>query len=145
MRLAYFDCPTGAAGDMILGALVDAGASFDSLRAELTKLALPGYTLERRQVMKGAFRATKIEVHLGGSHGAAHDHAHRHLATILDIIHGSGLPGGVVDGAARIFTRLAEAEGRAHGVASAAVVFHDVGAVDAIVDIVGACVGLHLL
>ena len=64
MRLAYFDCPSGAAGDMILGALVDAGLVWEDLRADLDRLALPGYALERREVMKGAFRATKVEVHV---------------------------------------------------------------------------------
>jgi uncharacterized protein (TIGR00299 family) protein len=147
MRLAYFDCPSGAAGDMIMGALVDAGAPFEALREELAKLRLPGFTLEHREVMKGAFRATKVDVHL-------HDHAHqqeehhhpdRNLGVILELIAASGLDGAVKEKAGRIFTRLAQAEARVHGTSVDQVHFHDVGAVDAIVDVVGACVGLHLL
>jgi pyridinium-3,5-bisthiocarboxylic acid mononucleotide nickel chelatase len=157
MKVAYFDCPSGAAGDMILGALVDAGLSFETLRDELARLRLPGYTLARREVMKGAFRATKVEVHVhdrerrapGGGvgdlpHGHEH-HPHRDLAAILGVIRGSDLAAAVKESAARIFTRLAEAEGRVHGMPPERVEFHDVGAVDAIVDITGSCIGLHLL
>ena len=61
MKIAYFDCPSGAAGDMIMGALVDAGVPFDAFRAELRKLALPGWDLVRREVRMGAFRATKVD------------------------------------------------------------------------------------
>jgi uncharacterized protein (TIGR00299 family) protein len=156
VKVAYFDCPSGAAGDMILGALVDAGLPFEALREELARLGLPGYALERRSVMKGAFRATKIEVHVhGAEHRPARDaadaptiareHHHRRLPAILAIIEGSSLAGPVKANAARVFTRLAEAEGRVHGVPPGEVEFHDVGAVDAIVDITGACIGLHLL
>ena len=156
MRLAYFDCPSGAAGDMILGALVDAGLGWEDLLADLARLALPGYALERREVMKGAFRATKVEVHVGGPadehshphshpHPPEHSHPHRTLPVIRDLIARSALPDGVKANAIRIFARLAEAEGRVHGVPPDTVQFHDVGAVDAIVDIVGACIGLHRL
>jgi len=103
-------------------------------------------------VMKGAFRATKVEVqvaepggptHGGGGH--AHSHPHRTLPVIRELIDRSTLPDPVKASAIRIFARLAEAEGRVHGASPDAVQFHDVGAVDAIVDIVGACVGLHRL
>ena len=151
MRIAYFDCPSGAAGDMIMGALVDAGAPFEALRGELAKLRLSGFTLERREVMKSAFRATKVEVHVHGE-GHAHDerheghsHPHRNLHSILDLIASSGLRPAVKAGAARIFTRLAEAEARVHGTSVEEVHFHEVGAVDAIVDVTGACIGLDLL
>jgi uncharacterized protein (TIGR00299 family) protein len=158
VRLAYFDCPSGAAGDMVMGALVDAGVPFESLRAELAKLKLPGFTLERREVMKGVFRATKVDVHVhdhdhthadaGHAHGEPHGrHAHldRNLESILGLIAASGLDAAVKANAARIFTRLAEAEARVHGTTVDQVHFHDVGAVDAIVDVTGACIGLHLL
>jgi pyridinium-3,5-bisthiocarboxylic acid mononucleotide nickel chelatase len=151
MRLAYFDCPSGAAGDMILGALVDAGLPFEDLRAGLARLELGGYALERREVMKRGFRATKVEVHVHGAGAAgAHGphephHAHRTLPAIREIIGRSSLPEGVKGSAIRVFTRLADAEGRAHGQPPESVHFHDVGAVDAIVDITGACLGLHLL
>jgi pyridinium-3,5-bisthiocarboxylic acid mononucleotide nickel chelatase len=158
VRLAYFDCPSGAAGDMIMGALVDAGVPFETLRAELAKLKLPGFTLERREVMKGVFRATKVDVHVhdhdhahgdaGHAHGephGRHEHPDRNLGSILGLIAASGLDATVKANAARIFTRLAEAEARVHGTTVDQVHFHDVGAVDAIVDVTGACAGLHLL
>jgi uncharacterized protein (TIGR00299 family) protein len=140
---------------MILGALVDAGLGWEDLRADLERLALPGYALERREVMKGAFRATKVEVHVAepGHHGShetpAHGHAphqpHRTLPVIRELIARSTLPDSVKASAIRIFARLAEAEGRVHAASPDTVPFHDVGAVDAIVDIVGACIGLHRL
>ncbi len=135
-----------------MGALVDAGVPFEALRDELAKLGLPGWSLERREVMKGVFRATKVDVHVHDHdhlEGAAGHERHRHpdrtLRAILDLIGGSGLPEVVKDQAARIFTRLGEAEARVHGSTVEQVHFHDVGAVDAIVDVTGACVGLHLL
>jgi pyridinium-3,5-bisthiocarboxylic acid mononucleotide nickel chelatase len=169
MKIAYFDCPSGAAGDMILGALVDAGLAFETLRDELLRLPLAGYSLERREVMKGGFRATKIDVHIHGEVGheeaggpkatgsgpaagpggheapAGRGHSHRTLPAILDVLHGSRLPMPVLEAATRVFRRLAEAEGRVHGVSPEEVRFHEVGAVDAIVDITGACIGMHLL
>ena len=149
MRIAYFDCPSGAAGDMIMGALVDAGVPFETLREELAKLRLPGFSLERREVMKGVFRATKVDVHVHdhGAGAAGHTHAHpdRNLGAILDLIGGSALPEPVKDKATRIFRRLGEAEARVHGTTVDEVHFHEVGAVDAIVDVTGACIGLHLL
>jgi uncharacterized protein (TIGR00299 family) protein len=159
VKLAYFDCPSGAAGDMIMGALVDAGLELARLEAELGKLPLGGYHLESRQVMKAGFRATKVDVHVhdhdhgrgepghrheAGGHGDA-GHPARSLAAILDLIARSALGAPVKEQAARIFRRLAEAEARAHGTAPCEVHFHDVGAVDAIVDVVGACAGLQLL
>ena len=151
MRIAYFDCPSGAAGDMIMGALVDAGAPFEALRDELAKLGLRGFALERREVMKAAFRATKVDVHIHGEdhakdeHHEGHSHPHRNLRSILELIASSGLRPAVKAGAGRIFTRLAEAEARAHGTSVDEVHFHEVGAVDAIVDVTGACIGLDLL
>lgn len=141
MRIAYFDCPSGAAGDMIMAALVDAGASLEGLRAELAKLQLPGWQLAARPVRRGAFRALKIDVEVD----ARADHPHRSLADILAILRSSGLSATAKDKAMRIFTRLAEAEARAHGTTPDAVQFHDVGAVDAIVDVTGGVIALELL
>lgn len=141
MKVAYFDCPSGASGDMILGALVDAGVSLDSLRAELAKLPLQGYRLTAREVKRGAFRATKVDVEVD----AQAPRQHRNLPEIVGLLDRSGLPDRVKADARRIFTRLAEAEARAHGTTAGEVRFHDVGAVDAIVDVAGAVVGLHLL
>jgi len=147
VKTAYFDCPSGASGDMILGALVDAGAPFDALERELAGLGVEGYRLERREVMKAGFRATKVDVHVerpGAGPGHRH-HPERTLAAILGLIEGSRLAPPVRERAARIFRRLAEAEARVHGTTVERVHFHDVGAVDAIVDVTGACIGLHLL
>jgi len=126
---------------MILGALVDAGVSLDALRGELAKLGLPGWRLSAREVRRGAFRATKVDVEIeGGAH-----HEHRNLGDIVGILERSGLPRAVVDGAARVFRRLAEAEARVHGQPVDEVHFHEVGAVDAIVDVTGAVAALRLL
>jgi uncharacterized protein (TIGR00299 family) protein len=141
VKLVYFDCPSGASGDMILGALIDAGVPLPALRAELAKLGLPGFTLETREVRRGAFRATKADVVLD----AQVHHHHRQLRDILAILGASQLPPAVIAGAARIFSRLAEAEARVHGTGIEEVHFHDVGAVDAIVDVTGAVIALHLL
>jgi uncharacterized protein (TIGR00299 family) protein len=140
-RVVYFDCPSGASGDMILGALVDAGVPVESLRAELDKLNLAGWTLQAREVRRGAFRATKVDVVLDG----AVAQPHRHLRDITAILEASALAPAVIEQATRIFRRLAEAEARVHGTSVEDVHFHEVGAVDAIVDVVGAVVGLRLL
>jgi pyridinium-3,5-bisthiocarboxylic acid mononucleotide nickel chelatase len=142
VRTIYFDCPSGASGDMILGAIIDAGVSVDALRAELARLALPGWSLAAREVRRGAFRATKVDVLVDV---ATHGPTRRSLGDILGILDSSRLPERVRSDAARIFSRLAEAEARVHGTAVDAVHFHDVGGVDAIVDVTGAAVGLHLL
>jgi pyridinium-3,5-bisthiocarboxylic acid mononucleotide nickel chelatase len=140
-RVVYFDCPSGAAGDMIMGALVDAGAPAEALRAELAKLRLPGWELAVQGTRRGAFRATKVDVLIDAS---AHRH-HRSLPEIISILGASDLAPAITEAATRIFTRLAEAEARVHGTTPDLVQFHDVGAVDAIVDITGAVVALELL
>jgi len=141
MRVVYFDCPSGAAGDMIIGALVDAGVPLEALRAELRKLPLTGWDLVAREVRRGPFRATKVDVRVDAA-GHRHD---RGLGDVVAILEGSGLAPGVREQATRIFTRLADAEARAHGTTRAAVHFHDVGAVDAIVDVTGGVIALALL
>lgn len=141
MKIVYFDCPSGISGDMTLGALVDAGVSLADLRAALRTLPLGGWDLTAREVRRGAFRATKVDVEIDG---AAHRH-HRTLGDILQIVETSGLPQRVREEAARVFRRLAEAEARVHGTTPEAVHFHDVGAVDAIIDVAGALTALHLL
>jgi uncharacterized protein (TIGR00299 family) protein len=141
MKVAYFDCPSGAAGDMILGALIDAGLPLEILRRELGKLPLEGFSVTAREVRRGGFRATKAEVEID----AGRPQPYRTLADILAVIGPSGLDETVKDRARRIFTRLAEAEARAHGTTADAVRFHDVGAIDAIVDVTGSVLGLALL
>jgi hypothetical protein len=126
---------------MILGALVDAGVSLDALRAELATLPLGGFTISAREVQRGAFRATKVDVEL---EHAPH-HPHRTLGDVLAILRAGKLAPEARMAAERVFTRLADAEARAHGTTREAVHFHDVGAVDAIVDIAGAALGLTML
>ncbi|HEX2440881.1 MAG TPA: nickel pincer cofactor biosynthesis protein LarC [Methylomirabilota bacterium] len=138
--VVYFDCPSGASGDMVLGALVDAGVSIDELRGELAKLRVAGWEISAREVKRGAFRATKVDVEV-----ARGTHEHRRLADIVGILQSSGLTPSIVATASRIFTRLAEAEARVHGSTIDEVHFHEVGAIDAIVDVTGAVTGLHLL
>src|SRR2546428_10249713 len=141
MKIPSFDCPSGAAGDMIMAALIDAGAPLEALRRELRKLPLEGWELVAREVRKGAFRATKVDVEIDRR---AHVR-HRTLGDVLAIVEQSGLGATVRETAARIFTRLADAEARAHGTTREEVHFHDVGAVGGIVDVTGAVVALELL
>src|SRR5437660_2941625 len=125
---------------MIMASLLDAGVSLARLQDELAKLALPGWRLVVREGMKGAFRATKVDVEIDR---AAHVH-HRPLRDILDILERSALEASVRERAARIFTRLADAEARVHGTDRESVQFHDVGAVDAIIDVTGGVIALDL-
>jgi len=125
---------------MIMASLLDAGVSLARLKAELAKLPLDGWSLVAREVMKGDFRATKVDVEIDER---AHRH-HRSLRDILDILGRSTLETSVRERAARIFTRLADAEARVHGTDRESVQFHDVGAVDAIVDVTGGVIALDL-
>jgi uncharacterized protein (TIGR00299 family) protein len=138
--IAYFDCFAGVSGDMILGALVDVGLDLDALRSGLDGLDLPGeFTLEARKVQKHGIAATKVDV------AAQEGHVHRHLGDILAILEKSALTPETAKRAGAIFQTLAEAEAHVHGTTPENVHFHEVGGVDAIVDIVGAVIGLDLL
>lgn len=139
MKIAYFDCFSGISGDMVLGALVHAGCTLASLEAELRRLPLTGWKISAAKVRRGAIMATRVEVE------TTEHHHHRSLGTILQLIDQASLPPRVADRARRIFRRLGEAEARVHDVPIENVHFHEVGAVDAIVDIVGACIGFELL
>ena len=139
MKVAYFDCFSGISGDMTLGALVDAGLSFVALESELDKLSVREFTLSQRRVEKHGIAGTKIDVN------AREGHVHRHLKDVLEIINKSEISASAKEKAARVFQKLAEAEAKIHGTTIEAVHFHEVGAVDAIVDVVGAIVGLELL
>ncbi len=140
MTLAYFDCFSGISGDMILGALVDAGVSIDALRAELARLALPGYEIASERVTRSGIAATKVSVRTGLTEQKA-----RHLSDILKIVESSSLSSAVRRKSSMIFTRLAQAEAKIHAATPDSIHFHEVGAVDSIVDIVGAVIGLELL
>lgn len=139
MRTLYFDCFAGASGDMILGALVGVGVDPRMLKEQLSLLDVSGYEINFETVDRSGISATHARVRV------PHEHAHRHLGDILKIIYDSRLSDGVKDRAARIFSRLAEAEARVHNVAVEQIHFHEVGALDAIVDVVGACIGFELL
>jgi len=138
-RVGYLDCFSGASGDMILGAMVDAGLSLASLRAELAKLPLTGYRLSARKVRRADLAATQVRVAL------AKKQPSRKLADILSLIEGGSLPPADKEKGVAIFRRLAEAEAKVHGLPLAEMHLHEVGAVDAIVDVMGAVTGLRLL
>jgi len=140
MTTAYFDCFSGISGDMTLGALVNAGISIDALRSELAKLNLTGYQLTAEKVLRSGIAATKVHVIIDRK-----EHKSRHLPDILNIINTSSLADPVKQKSCRIFQRMAEAEANVHGTTLDKIHFHEVGAVDAIVDIVGSVIGLELL
>jgi uncharacterized protein (TIGR00299 family) protein len=139
MKLLYLDCFAGISGDMLLGALLDLGVTEALLRTELAKLPLHGYRVEVRRVTKQHLAATKFDCDAG------HGHHHRGLADITGIIEQSTLAGNVKRRAISVFNRLGTAEAKVHGIPVEQVHFHEIGAVDSIVDIVGACVALETL
>ena len=139
MRIAYFDCSTGISGDMVLGALVDAGLSEKHLINELKKLKLDGYKLTASKVRTGPNIATKVDVHTKPLDEK------RTLGDILGIINSSKLSSGVKALAKRIFTRLAEAESMVHRKPIGKLHFHELGSTDAIIDIVGCAIGIDKL
>lgn len=139
MRIAHFDPVTGAAGDMILAALLDAGAPLDGIRSGLASLAVPDFRLDTEEVRVRGFRARRLALEIPD------EKTHRHLPEIREILAGGALPAPVVERALAVFDRLADAEARSHGIDPAKVHFHEVGALDAILDIAGACLALHLL
>jgi uncharacterized protein (TIGR00299 family) protein len=139
-RLAYLDCSTGISGDMMLGALIDAGANLEQIRRVITSLGLPGVELATETVIKGGFRATGIRI----TH--PEQHAHRHYSDIVALLNQAGELTPRQRGLAQdIFLAVATAEARVHGSTIEAIHFHEVGAIDSIVDIVGTAVGFDLL
>jgi pyridinium-3,5-bisthiocarboxylic acid mononucleotide nickel chelatase len=138
-RIAYFDCFSGISGDMVLGALVDAGADLRAIEAELRKLGLEGWSISAEKVKRGGIFATHVRVE------SSEGHHHRGLSVILGRIDKAGLAPRAAERVRRIFTRLAEAEAKVHNMPLEEVHFHEVGAVDSIVDIVGASIGFELL
>jgi uncharacterized protein (TIGR00299 family) protein len=140
MKIAYYDCFSGAAGDMILGSLLDAGLPLDELKAELSKLQLRHYDIIAEKVTKAGLSGTRVTVDISEK-----DHHHRNLCDIVNVIRNSGLDEQVVNRSLSVFTRLADAEARVHKTSIDKIHFHEVGAVDAIVDIVGSVAGMRLL
>jgi uncharacterized protein (TIGR00299 family) protein len=139
MKLAYFDCFSGISGDMTLGALVDAGCELERLRSGLAGLPVPGWAISSERVWKNGMSAAYVRV-------ATEDQSkHRSLSAILEILEHSQLCESVRTNASAIFRKLGEAEASVHGVPLEKIHFHEVGAVDAMVDIVGACIGFDAL
>src|ERR1700739_2480758 len=135
MKAVYFECFSGISGDMTLGALVDAGCSLDLMRSKLLGLQVPGWEISAEKVWKNGMAATHVRVK------TVDTQTHRSLTTILEILQKSQLDGQVEERARAIFTKLGEREASVHDVPIEKIHFHEVGAVDAIVDIVGACIG----
>ena len=163
MKTLYLDIFSGISGDMFLGAMIDLGVDTPALEAELAKLNLDGYQLHVSRKSKANIEGVKFDVHLlpakGGNHEHSHEHGHSHshshddndhshernFADIQSLITDSSLSGWVKEKSIAVFRRVAEAEGKVHGMSPDEVHFHEVGAVDSIVDIVGGCIALELL
>lgn len=140
MTIACFDATAGVAGDMWVGALLDAGLPLEPLERAVDSLGLPGVSVRREAVHRAGMAATRFVVE-----GADGDHAHRGLPEIRQVLARADVPDAVRARAVAVFEALGEAEAKAHGIPVEKVHFHEVGAVDAIVDILCACLGLHEL
>ncbi|MCF7957412.1 MAG: LarC family nickel insertion protein, partial [Phycisphaerae bacterium] len=148
MKIAYFDCFCGAAGDMVVGACLDAGASQEVLRQELEKLDLEGVQVKIEKVIKNGIAASSFKplaAETDHHHVESGHHHGRTLEAIIGIIERAKLSKRVTDQSIAIFQRLAEAEATVHGLAIEEIHFHEVGMADAIMDIVGAVVALESL
>lgn len=139
MSVIYFDCFSGISGDMTLGALVHLGVPIAHLQQALVELPLEGFALRAHSVRRNGIEAVRVEVQTSETH---HHRTYGHIRTLIE---SSSLHETVKKNSLSIFERLAEAESKIHGCAKESVHFHEVGGIDAIVDIVGACLGLaHL-
>jgi uncharacterized protein (TIGR00299 family) protein len=145
MKLLYLDCFAGISGDMFLGALLDLGVSEDMLRAELSKLQLPGYQISSRRVVKQNISATKFDVIEEHPPSPRLRRTSRGYSDIAAMIDKSALSSAVKERAQRVFRRIGDAEAKIHGIPLEKVHFHEIGAVDSIVDIVGACIAVEAL
>ncbi|MCY2925809.1 MAG: nickel pincer cofactor biosynthesis protein LarC [Planctomycetota bacterium] len=145
MNVAYFDCFAGAGGDMIVASLLDAGADAGALSAGLAGLAMPGLHVTTEPIVRQGLGALRFLVDDHAHGHDHHDHPHRGLADVLAIIARGHLPAVAAANAAKIFERLAQAEAKVHRTTVDRVHFHEVGAIDSIADIVGACLALENL
>ena len=139
MKLAYLDCSSGISGDMFLAALLDAGVELGRLRAELEKIDLGPYEFTRSRVMRKGLAGNHVEIVAPGRQ------PHRHLHHIEKMISEAALDETARQNALRAFRRLGEAEAKLHNQPIEKIHFHEVGAVDSILDIVGVCLGLAML
>lgn len=138
MKIAYFDCFSGASGDMILGALIDAGLSPRLLREELNKLRIPTVQIKVRKVMKGGLSSTRVI-----TEGKNEKKSHRHLKELLKIVDRSNLEAEVKERSREVFQRIASVEAGIHQQSVDEIHFHEIGGLDSVVDIVGAVWGLR--
>jgi pyridinium-3,5-bisthiocarboxylic acid mononucleotide nickel chelatase len=139
MKLAYLDGSSGISGDMFLGALLDAGVDAERLRAELAKLGLEDYEFKLGRAMRCGIAGNRVEIAVSGAQ------PHRHLHHIEEVITKTALSDAVKSKALAAFRKIAEAEGKLHDKPPEKIHFHEVGAVDAILDIVGTCLGFEML
>jgi uncharacterized protein (TIGR00299 family) protein len=140
MQIAYFDCFSGASGDMILGSLIDAGLSSGQLREELKKLRIPKVHLKIKKVLKGGISATQVIVE-----GKDEKRSHRDLEEMLKIVERSGLEADVKEKSKEVFQRIASVEAKIHKKPMGEIHFHEIGGLDSVVDIVGAIWGVRQL
>ena len=157
MKTLYFDCFSGISGDLTIGALLDLGLDFEYLKAQLKKLPVEGYELKAGRVVRSNLSAMKFDVEVEGDTGHHHhhhhddhghhhpDHHHRKASEILHMIGNSSITPNAKRIATEIFTKLAVSEGKVHNIRPEDVEFHEVGAVDSIVDCVGAAIGFDAL
>jgi len=140
LKIAYFDCYNGISGDMALGALLDGGVDLKELRELLDGLKLSGWSLMTETVTRGGIAGTRVLISLDGG-----KEPERHLSDVLAILEQAELPAQVKKNSRTVFNCLAEAEAAVHGTTVDKVHFHEVGALDAIIDITGTCAALYLL
>ncbi|MCP4723524.1 MAG: nickel pincer cofactor biosynthesis protein LarC [bacterium] len=139
MKIAYFDCGSGVSGDMLLGALIDLGLDINSLSEMLRELGLSKFNIKADKVQRKGIGTVNLTVEV------EHEHKHRHLKHIYEIVDNPVLSDNVRDSVRKVFEKVAAAEGKIHGIAPEKVHFHEVGALDSIIDIVGAVWGLEQL
>lgn len=139
MKTLYFDVVSGASGDMIFSSLIDLGVPLPHLRAELAKLAIPGLTIDVEKQKRSAISASHLVLHWDTPR------AYRHVHQILDMIKSAQYPARVYDRCKAVLMRLGQAEAKVHDVPIEKVHFHEIGAVDTIVDVAGICLGLEYL
>jgi len=143
MKIAYFDCFSGASGDMILGALIDAGFNYEELNEELKKLGIDNYELDSKKVLRSEITGTKFDVLIKEDKIDNEHNRKRTLKDISGIINKSTLGEGVKRDSIKIFENLAKAEAKVHNTSPEEVHFHEIGAIDSIIDIVGAVIAIH--
>ena len=139
MKIAYFDCFAGVSGDMIIGSLIDAGLDFDTLKDSLAGLPLSGYEIAANKIEKNGILCTRFLVKSSGNETP------RSLTQILNIIHSSGLKDTIKETAGAIFKNIAAVEAKIHNKKIEDIHFHEIGAVDSIIDIVGAAAAVDIL